>query len=255
MRKPMIAGNWKMHKTVEEAVSLAKEISYGVAQIDSTEIIICPPFTTLGVVAEVIGDSAISLGAQNMYWETEGAYTGEISPKFLADLGCDWVIIGHSERRKYFGETNANVNRKVKAALEFGLKPMLCVGETLEEREKGITEKVVETQVKGALDGLNPQDCRELVIAYEPVWAIGTGRTASPDVANDAHTHIRKLTQVLFDESTASRMRILYGGSVTPENISELISMTEIDGALVGGASLRAPAFIEIVTKSSSRYG
>lgn len=254
MRRPIIAGNWKMNKTIGEATSLAKEIRNGVAEIDATEIVLCPPFTVLRAVAEVISDSAISLGAQNMYWETEGAYTGEISPKFLTDLGCDWVIIGHSERRNYFAETDENVNKKVKAALSFGLKPIVCVGETLEERESGITEKVVETQVRGALNGLNPQDCEKLVIAYEPVWAIGTGKTASPGVANEAHSSIRNLIENLFGQSESSMMRILYGGSVTPENVGELITMPEIDGALVGGASLRAASFVDIARKTDSRY-
>ena len=253
MRKPMIAGNWKMHKTVDEAVSLAKEIRDGVGDIDHVEVVLCPPFTALGAVARAISGSNLSLGAQNMYWEEEGAYTGEISPRFLVDLGCGWVIIGHSERRKYFGELDEYVNRKTKAALKSGLKPIVCVGETLEEREKGVTEKVVETQVTGALTGLSPHDLEKLVIAYEPVWAIGTGRTASPSTANEVHTYIRQLITVLFNESTASEMRILYGGSVTPENISELISMAEIDGALVGGASLRASSFVDIARKAHSQ--
>lgn len=251
MRKFIIAGNWKMHKTVGEAVSLAEEIRNGISEIDRTEIVVCPPFTALRAVAGVISNSSISLGAQNMHWESEGAYTGEISPKFLVDVGCDWVIIGHSERRKYFGEKDEDVNRKVKAAFKFGLKPIVCVGETLQEREKGVTEKVVETQVRGGLAGLSPEDTEKLVIAYEPVWAIGTGRTASPGTANEVHAYIRNLIGFLFDESTGSGMRILYGGSVTPENISELISMPEIDGALVGGASLRASSFVEIVREAS----
>jgi len=247
MRKPLIAGNWKMNKTVGEAISLAREIRDGLAEIDSAEVILCPPFTALGSVAQVIRNSDISLGAQNMYWEVEGAYTGEISPKFLVDVGCDWVIVGHSERRKYFGETDHNVNNKVKVALSLGLKPIVCVGETLDEREAGITEKVVESQVRGAVDGLHPQQCRMLTVAYEPVWAIGTGKTASPNVANEAHSYIRGLLQELFDKSASSVTRILYGGSVTPENARELLSMSEIDGALVGGASLRADSFVDIV--------
>jgi triosephosphate isomerase len=253
MRNPLIAGNWKMNKNVGEAISLAREVRDGLAEIDSAEVVLCPPFTALGSVAEVIRNSDISLGAQNMYWEAEGAYTGEISPKFLIDLGCDWLIVGHSERRKYFGETDHNVNKKVKAALSFGLKPIVCVGETLEEREAGITEKVVESQVRGAVDGLHPQQGRMLSIAYEPVWAIGTGKTASPDVANEAHNYIRNLLQELLDKSASSVVRILYGGSVTPENARELLSMPEIDGALVGGASLRAASFVDIVRKTGSQ--
>lgn len=255
MRKPIIAGNWKMHKTVSESISLAEGIKDGVTEMNWTEIVICPPFTALGAVAKVISDSEISLGAQNVYWESEGAYTGEISPNFLTDLGCDWVIIGHSERRKYFGETDVNVNRKVKAALKPGLKPIVCVGETLEERERGVTETVVETQVRGALTGLDAQDLDKLVIAYEPVWAIGTGKTASPEAANEVHVQIRKLIRAFFDELTASRIRILYGGSVSPENISELIGMPELDGALVGGASLQVPSFVDIVGKTRGQYG
>lgn len=251
MRKPIIAGNWKMHGTVSEASSLARKIRDGVAEIRSTEVIVCPCFTALGAVAEIVGNSNVSLGAQNMYWETEGAFTGEVSPGFLVDVGCDCVIVGHSERRKYFGETNENVNRKTKAALSSGLRPIVCVGETLEEREEKITERVVETHVKGALNGLSPRDIEKLVIAYEPVWAIGTGKTASPEVANSVHTHIRGVMRDLFGESSAAGIRILYGGSVNPANIRELIAMPDIDGALVGGASLKAPSFVDIVRKAT----
>ncbi len=251
MRRRMIAGNWKMNKTVGEAVSLAKQIVEGVPQASTPDIVLCPPFTALSGVIEATSGSTVSVGAQNMHWETKGAYTGEISPEFLADMGCDWIIIGHSERRKYFAEVDGIVNKKLKAALAFKLSPIVCVGETLEEREKGVTNEVVERQVSGALDGLASSDLEPLVIAYEPVWAIGTGKTASPDLANEVHTFIREVMGRLFDVSRASSTRILYGGSVTPDNIDGLIAMPDIDGALVGGASLRADHFVSIIRSAS----
>jgi triosephosphate isomerase len=250
----MIAGNWKMHKTLTEAVSLAGGIREGVSEIEKTQVVLCPPFTALAAVAQVVGRSNVALGAQNVYWETEGAYTGEISPKFLVDVGCEWVIVGHSERRKYFGETDQSVNRRITAALNSQLDSIVCVGETLEQREQGITESVVETQVRGAFNGLGRQELGKLVVAYEPVWAIGTGKTASPDMANDVHIYIRKLIAELYDGESASAMRVLYGGSVTPDNITSLIAMSDIDGALVGGASLKAPSFVDIAKRADDHY-
>jgi triosephosphate isomerase len=240
-----------MNKTIGEAVSLAEQIVDGVPQASTPDIVLCPPFTALSSVIETVSGSSIAVGAQNMHWETKGAFTGEISPEFLADMGCDWVIIGHSERRKYFAETDDIVNKKLKAALAFKLNPIVCVGETLEEREKGVTTEIVERQISGAVDGLASSDLDTLVIAYEPVWAIGTGKTASPDIANEVHTHIREVMGKLFDVSVSSATRILYGGSVTPDNTDGLIAMPDIDGALVGGASLRADYFTSIIRSAS----
>lgn len=247
MRKPIIAGNWKMHKTVTEAVALVKELSQLTADVKDTEVVICPPFTALFVIKEALSGTAIKLGAQNMHWEKQGAFTGEVSPAMLLDVGAQYVIIGHSERRQYFAETDETVNNKLKAALANGIIPILCVGETLEEREAGTTEKVVGAQVKADLAGLTAEQVAGIVIAYEPIWAIGTGRTASSDDANAVCAFIRTTVGELFGRAAADSIRIQYGGSVKADNISELMAKSDIDGALVGGASLDATGFSKIV--------
>jgi len=252
MRLPIIAGNWKMNTTVSEAIALVSEMRSGLDEIDGVEKIVCPPFISLVPVREIIKGSSIKLGAQNIYFEDKGAYTGEISPIMLADL-CQFVIIGHSERRQYFNETGEIVNRKVKAALKVGLKPILCIGEKLDENEAGRTEEVVTEQLNLALaevDSLN-----RLIIAYEPVWAIGTGRTATGDQANETIGLIRHNIAKLYDKETAQQLSILYGGSVTADNIAEFVKQPEIDGALVGGASLKAPQFLNIVKQTSEIKG
>lgn len=246
MRKPIIAGNWKMHKTVGEAVELVQELIGLVKDVKDVEVVVCPVFTSLGAVREQIKATNIKLGAQNMHWEKQGAFTGEISPVMLQDIGCDYVIIGHSERRQYFAETDETVNKKVKAAFEYGLTPIMCVGESLAERQNGDTERVIATQVKGGLDGLSAAQVADLVIAYEPIWAIGTGVNASAEDANAVCAFIRSLVKDLFGKAAADAVRIQYGGSVKPENVSELMAKSDIDGALVGGASLNA-SFSKIV--------
>ncbi len=247
MRKPLIAGNWKMHKTINEAIDLATGIKRQLLDFDKVDIVLCPPFTSLNSVYEVILDTSIKLGAQDMFWENEGAYTGEVSGPMLKDCGCEFVIIGHSERRKYFGETDETVNKKVKAALECGLNPIVCVGETLDEREAGKMESVVETQLKGAFEDISEKDMEKVIIAYEPVWAIGTGKTATPQEAEDMHRFIRTWLKEKFSQDVASGIIILYGGSVKPANIADLMAGENIDGALVGGASLKVDSFVEIV--------
>ncbi|NOX96480.1 MAG: triose-phosphate isomerase [Nitrospirae bacterium] len=247
MRKPLIAGNWKMNKTASQAEELAGALKDKLKNENKVDIIICPPFTSLEAACKVVKGSNIGLGAQNIYWEEEGAYTGEISAPMIKEIGCQSVIIGHSERRQFFGETNETVNRKVKAALKFDLTPLVCVGERLEEKEAGRTFSVVESHIKEGLTGLKKEEILKIVVAYEPVWAIGTGKTATPQEANEVHSHIRRLLTGLYGEEVASRVRILYGGSVKPDNISGLMSETDIDGALVGGASLQADSFVGIV--------
>ncbi|MGQ9628805.1 MAG: triose-phosphate isomerase [bacterium] len=251
MRRPIIAGNWKMNKTVGEAVALASGLREKVADVEDRDVVICPAFTALGKVAEAIKGSNIALGAQDMHWEDSGAFTGEISPTMLKDVGCRYVIIGHSERRTHFGETNDTVNRKVEKALERGLTPIMCVGERLEEREAGKTFDVVRDHIEGGLRGLSPQEVQGVVIAYEPVWAIGTGRTATPDQAEEVHEYIRRLLAEAFGEDVAERVRIQYGGSVRPDNIDDLMAQPDIDGALVGGASLKVEDFARIVKFTS----
>lgn len=240
MRKPIIAGNWKMHKTVGEAEELVQELIDLVQDVNDVEIIICPVFTSLCAVRGKIKNTNLKLGAQNMHWEKQGAFTGEVSPGMLKDVGCEYVIVGHSERRQYFAETDETVNRKVKAALAHVLTPIMCVGETLEERQQGNTEQVIERQVKAGLDGISAQEAASMVIAYEPIWAIGTGVNASADDANAVCAFIRKLVKEMFGDVAADSIRIQYGGSVKPENITELMAKSDIDGALVGGASLNA---------------
>ena len=248
MRIPFIAGNWKMNTTVSEAAELVKEMRQGLDAIAGVEKAVCPPFISLEAVRKIIEGSSIKLGAQNLYSEEKGAYTGEISPLMLADT-CEFVIIGHSERRQYFGETGKVVNNKIQAALRVGLKPILCVGEKLEENEAGRTEKVIVEQLRSSLSGIGAVD--DLIIAYEPIWAIGTGRAATSKQANETISFIRHNVAKLYDEDIAQRMRILYGGSVNAANAAEFLSQPEIDGALVGGASLKASEFISIVNQAS----
>lgn len=248
MRKPIIAGNWKMNKTASEAVRLAKQIKVLVAdEVKGIEVVLCPPFTALYPVAEVIKGSGIQLGAQDVFWEDEGAYTGEISPVMLKDLGCHYVIVGHSERREYFRETDEDVRRKVEAALAKGIGVIACVGETLKERQEGKTEAVVSREVRAIVDGLELADPAHLVIAYEPIWAIGTGETATSQEANRVAALIREEIAAALGADVAREIRIQYGGSVKPENISAFMQEEEIDGALVGGASLDASTFAQIV--------
>ncbi len=246
MRKPIIAGNWKMFKTTGEARELVRQLKESLADVDSVEVVVSPPFTALAAVVAELKGSNISVAGQNMYWEESGAYTGEVSPLMLKDIGCTHVIIGHSERRQFFNETDATVNKKVKAALKTGLTPIVCVGETLEEREFGATMKVVERQIRDGLEGLAPQEMEKIVIAYEPIWAIGTGKTATPQQAEEVHHLIRSIIAQRAD-SVARNIRILYGGSVKPDNVDELMVQPDIDGALVGGASLKADSFVRIV--------
>ena len=249
MRKLLIAGNWKMNLLLREASELAHTLVQELDEIEEGEVVICPPFTALSEVSKKIQGSSLRLGAQNMHWEDKGAFTGEISPQFLLDIGCQYVIIGHSERRGHFGETDLMVNRKAKKAVSKGLTPILCVGESLLEREKGETEKVVKREIEGAFHGFRREDVLRTVIAYEPIWAIGTGNTAMPADANRVHGKIRDLLARLYDSDVAEEVQVLYGGSVTPENIEGLMRESQIDGALVGGASIQANSFIEIVRK------
>jgi triosephosphate isomerase len=247
MRTPIIAGNWKMNTVVEDAKALVRDLKPRVQDVKKVEIVVCPPFTSLVAVAEVIKGSNIGLGAQNLYWEKSGAFTGEVSAPMLKALGCTYVIIGHSERRTYFHETDETVNKKIFATLAEGLKPIVCVGETLEEREKGETFNVIKRQVTNGLARLSAEQMKTVVIAYEPVWAIGTGKTATPEQAQEVHAFIRKLLTELFGKTTADATRIQYGGSVNASNATTLMNQPDIDGALVGGASLKADSFEKIV--------
>lgn len=247
MRVPIIAGNWKMNKLPDEAVALCKALIPRLGEFHSREVVVCPPFTALASVAKALEGSGIALGAQNMFHEPSGAYTGEIAPPMLRALGVKYVILGHSERRQYFGETDELVNKKLKAALAYGLTPIVCVGETLEQREAGITESFVKGQVEAAFSGITADDAKGIVIAYEPIWAIGTGRTATSEQANQVIAVIRKTLESLYDGATAAAVRIQYGGSVKAGNMAELMEQPEIDGALVGGASLDAESFARIV--------
>ncbi|MCW5892698.1 MAG: triose-phosphate isomerase [bacterium] len=243
----MLAGNWKMHGTRTEATALAGALAQRVGRVQSREVVIAPPFTALSAAADAIRGTAIRLAAQNVHGEPKGAFTGEVSAAMLVEAGCSHVIVGHSERRQHFGETDASVNARVLGALGAALTPIVCVGETLAEREAGTTDTIVARQVRGGLAGLTPEQVDACVIAYEPVWAIGTGRTATPDQAQDVHAAIRALLADLTGAAVASRVRILYGGSVKPDNIDTLMAQPDIDGALVGGASLDAEGFARIV--------
>jgi triosephosphate isomerase (TIM) len=247
MRKPLIAGNWKLNKTIREAQQLSSQLVENLSNVEDREIVIAPVFTALSTVAETIKASPIQLAAQNCYPATSGAFTGEVSPTFLQDAGCRYVIIGHSERRQLLQETDSFINQKLHSAIEIGLKPILCIGETLQEREDGQMLKVLGQQIKGGLADLTTEQMATIVIAYEPIWAIGTGKTASTEQAQEAHAFIRGLLQELFNATTAEQTRILYGGSVKPDNVDNLMAQKDIDGALVGGASLKAEDFIRIV--------
>lgn len=246
-RKKIVAGNWKMNKSVNDAQSLAADIKRDLADCRDVDIVLCPPFTALKVVGEVISNTYIKLGAQNMHWEASGAYTGEISPNMLRDLFCHYVILGHSERRQYFHETDATINRKVKSALAANLQPIVCVGETLAERDGGQAQAVVKTQLEGSLAGFTAEELKTVIIAYEPVWAIGTGRNATPEQAQEMHAFARGVIKGISNEDVAAAMRIQYGGSMKPNNAVELLKQPDIDGGLIGGAALEARSFVEIV--------
>lgn len=250
MRTPFIAANWKMFKTVHETIVYIKEFRSIVKDIDDVEIVVAPPFTALHNAAEAARNSPIGIAAQDLHWEREGAFTGEISAAMVKEAGGDYAIIGHSERRRLFGETDETVNRKLVATLGAQLTPIVCIGETLEERESGETLAVLDRQVKAGLDGLNGDQMASLVIAYEPVWAIGTGRNATPEQAGEAHAHIRSRLRAWFGAHAADGCHVIYGGSVKPDNIHELMLQPDVDGALVGGASLDIRAFSEIVARS-----
>jgi len=243
----MIAGNWKMNLTQTQAKELASAIKKGISPDLKHEVLLAPSFTNLGAVKNEIRDSKILLSAQNMFWEEKGAYTGEVSPLQLKEIGCDYVIIGHSERRKIFGETDEMLNKKIRAALKNGLKVIFCIGETLEERESNQTYKVLQTQIQNGLKEISKDELNNIVIAYEPVWAIGTGKTATPQQAEEAHVFIRKEISKIYDDEVANSIRILYGGSVKAENIDDLMAEPDIDGVLVGGESLKADKFLRII--------
>jgi triosephosphate isomerase (TIM) len=247
MRRPIIAGNWKMHKTIAEAVALVREMKAGLEATDTVDRVVCPSFIALSAVADLLKGSPIRVGAQDMFWEDQGAYTGEVSPLMLKEI-CTYVIVGHSERRQYFGETDKTVNKKVKAALTHGLQPIVCVGENLAQNEAGATHEVVSTQVKGALDGLTSAQVAGLVVAYEPVWAIGTGKAATSDGAGAViHNSIRGTVAGLFGDTAAQAVRVQYGGSMTKANVGEFMAHPDVDGGLVGGACLKPADFAEIV--------
>ena len=247
MRTPMIAGNWKLHKTREEALELVTALKTEVAEVTDVEIVVAPVFTTLNAVADALAGSNIKVAAQNCYPEPQGAFTGEVSPQLLQDVGCTYVIIGHSERRQIFSESDEFINRKAHALTEAGLGTILCIGETLEEREDGQMFDVLRRQVRFGLKGLDKQAMANLVVAYEPVWAIGTGKTATDEQAQEVHAFIRVLIKELYDQQVADVIRILYGGSVKPSNVDGLMVQPDVDGALVGGASLKAEDFARIV--------
>ncbi len=246
----MIAGNWKMFKTVEEAVQLVEGIKAGVYRISDCMIVVCPPFTALSAVSEILKGSPIDLGAQNMHPETEGAYTGEISPVMLKEVRCRYVVLGHSERRQYFKETDDFINQKVKTALKYSLIPIVCIGETLEERDAKRHFEVVKRQFEHSLADITKEEITKTVIAYEPVWAIGTGKTASPEQAEQMHSYVRRLLNEKFGQDIGTKIWIIYGGSVKPDNIALLMAKPNVDGALVGGASLKAEVFTQIISNA-----
>ena len=247
MRKTIITGNWKMNKTSFEAIELANSLKRELSDISEVDIVLCPPFTALSEVNDVLLESNMTLGAQDVYWEDAGAFTGEVSASMLKGVGVQYVIIGHSERRQFFGETNDTVNKKIRAALRHGLTPIVCIGENLKEREDRDTFTVLKDQCEGSFADLTKEQIVQIVVAYEPVWAIGTGRTASPEQAQEIHEYIRLFLAAMYSGALSNEIRIQYGGSVKPENIAELISQQDIDGALVGGASLQAESFARIV--------
>jgi triosephosphate isomerase len=250
MRTPLIAGNWKMYKTVADAVKYVKEFRSLVKDITDVEIVVAPPFPALHAAAEAARNSNVAIAAQDLYWERDGAFTGEVSAPMIKEAGAEFVIVGHSERRTLFGETDATVNRKVSAAFAAGLTPIACIGETLDQRERNETFDVLDRQIKQGLDGITSDRMAQLVLAYEPVWAIGTGRNATAAQAGEAHSHIRQRLRQWFGVDAAELCHVIYGGSVKPENIRELIAHPDVDGALVGGASLEVQAFFEVVSRS-----
>jgi len=253
MRTPMVVANWKMNGTLAEARPLASAVKEGLKRTRGVEVVLCPPFTALAAVAEVLAGSSIALGAQNCHWEANGAFTGEVSPVMLAEVGCRLVILGHSEPRQHLGETDAMINRKVHAVLAHGLTPLLCVGEKAEERRQGLTFHVVEGQLRGGLAGCSPEAIGRCILAYEPVWAIGTGVNATPGQAAEVHGYLRGLLSELASKEVAQAVRILYGGSVKPDKVAALVQDPEIDGTLVGGASLQGSAFVAVVKKSIAK--
>jgi triosephosphate isomerase (TIM) len=247
MRKRIIAGNWKMNKTVPEAVALAEAVRNGSFAADKVDVVLCPPFVDLYAVHQVIMNEPIGLGGQDMFWEEKGAFTGQVSAAMLLSTGCTHVIIGHSERRQFFNEIDESINKKARRALQAGLIPIICVGETLQERQSELTEKVLETQVRGCVKDFPAPEAAKIVIAYEPVWAIGTGVVATTEQAQQAHAFIRKLLSQIFGQEIADSIRIQYGGSMKPDNATQLLAQPDIDGGLIGGASLDAKSFLEIV--------
>jgi len=250
MRKKVIAGNWKMNMDLHQSQKLVSEIISGLGKDNKTEVIVCPPFTSLGEVSSLLKGTQVKLGAQNMYYEEGGAYTAEISADMLKSVGCEYIILGHSERRVIFSESDELINKKVKTALSKGLKPIFCIGELLEQRESGETIKVISAQIEKGLEGITAEQMKNIIIAYEPVWAIGTGKTATPEQAQEVHLFIRELTAKKFSSSVAEKIIIQYGGSVKPDNSGELLSQKDIDGALVGGACLKADSFLSIIASA-----
>ncbi|MEM9354488.1 MAG: triose-phosphate isomerase [Planctomycetota bacterium] len=246
MRTPLVAGNWKMNTDAASAAALASGIAAGAGEVSGVDLLVCPPLVYLSTVQKALGDSGVALGAQNMYHEASGAYTGETSPGMLKDVGCGYVILGHSERRHILGESDEDINKKTLAALEAGLCPIVCVGEQLGEREAGSTEEVIRSQFDGSLAGLTEEQVAASVIAYEPVWAIGTGKVATPEQAEEVHAHLRSLLADRYNAEVSEGVRILYGGSMKPENAGELIGQPNVDGGLIGGASLKADSFLAI---------
>jgi len=253
MRRQLIAGNWKMNLELVAAIGLAREVAAAADGLPGVDLAVCPPAAYLGAVGQAIRGSRVALGAQNMYFELQGAFTGEISPAMLRDLGCALVILGHSERRHIFGESDELINKKVQAALSVGLTPIVCVGEQLAEREAGKTQQVIRSQFEGSLAGLSAGEMMQVIIAYEPVWAIGTGKVATPEQAQEVHADLRTLMEQRYNAEVARSVRILYGGSVKPENAGDLLSQEDIDGALVGGASLKADQFLGIARRARHR--
>jgi triosephosphate isomerase len=255
MRKPLVAGNWKMYKSVAEAVKYVKELRLLVKDVHDVDVVVAPAFPALHAAAEAARNSNVAIAAQDLYWEREGAFTGEVSAPMIREAGAELVIVGHSERRTLFGETDASVNRKTVAAFAAGLTPIVCIGETLDQRDRSETLAVLDRQLTQGLDGLTTEQLALLVIAYEPVWAIGTGRNATPEQAGEAHAHIRQRLRQWYGSNTGESCRVIYGGSVKPDNIASLVALPDVDGALVGGASLDLRAFTDIVSKSRPAAG
>ncbi len=247
MRRPIAAGNWKMNNNIDESEKLIVDLKALVKDVEDVEIVVAPPFTALSMVSSRLIGTNIKLASQNMHFESSGAYTGEVSVNMLVDVGCEYVIIGHSERRAYFAETNDTVNKKLKTAMNNDLTPIVCVGETLAQRESDKAFEVIEGQIKQGLSGISVEDAEKIVVAYEPIWAIGTGKTATKEQAQEVHAFIRKTLTAMFSDNAAAAIRILYGGSVKPENVDELMLQEDIDGVLVGGAALKAESFARIV--------